>query len=97
MLSLVNPDQVDPNFVERQAIINRIIAAGLNSMVGHTANNMSQSEERKLLDAFVSQSFDKILPCWPALDDRIKFFIFKAHVVEFENYMAEKNKVKSNV
>ena len=90
MLSLVNPEQNDPVAIEKQNLLNKIIAAGLNSLSGYTVQ--TNCKERQLLDQFVAQSFDVILACWPMLDDKIKFFIFKANVVDFENYMREKGR-----
>lgn len=92
MLSLVNPDQLDSEMAERQAIINKIIAAGLNSLVPYINSSADKCEEKRLLDTFVTQSLDKVLPVWNQLDDRIKFFIFKAHISDFEVFISEKNK-----
>lgn len=89
MLSLVTPNQEDPVMQERQIVLNKVIAAGLNSLAQY-AGARTEAEERKLLDTFVIQSFENILPCWPYLDDRIKFHIFKIHAEDFEKYMIEK-------
>ena len=88
MLSLVESEQTDAKEAEKQILMNKIIAAGLNSLVSFVNNQSSQ--ERNLLDSFVQQSFDKILPCWSMLDDRVKFFIFKAHISDFESFMRQK-------
>jgi hypothetical protein len=97
MLSLVDSDQVNALNAEKQALLNKIIAAGLNSLSGYAANQ--NAPERQLLDSFVNQSFDKILPCWGLLDDRIKFFVFKTYISEFESFMQAKvseSNVRSN-
>lgn len=93
MLSLVTPEQANIKNAEKEAVINKLIAAGLNSLVGHLNSNTNTSEERRLLELFMTQSFEKIMPCWPMLDDRIKFHVFKTNLVEFEKFMLEKSKV----
>jgi hypothetical protein len=93
MLSLVESEQASLQELEKQNLMNKIIAAGLNSLVGHI-NNPS-SPERALLDSFVNQSFDRILPCWNMLDDRVKFFVFKSHILDFESYMHQKLESKN--
>jgi hypothetical protein len=95
MLSLVDPETVDGAERDKQEVVNRIIAAGLNSMsgkIGFATTLDPASPERQLLDAFVSQSFERILPCWPHLDEKIKFYIFKSNVEEFLQYMNTKSK-----
>lgn len=95
MLSLVESTQA--NDAEREALMNKIIAAGLNSIIVYASSNQSQPHpDRVLLEKFAQQSFDKILPCWSMLDDKVKFFIFKSNVEEFENFMRLKSGV-SNV
>ena len=88
MLSLVNPGQVDSLSSEKQELLNKIIASGLNSLVGFI--NQPDSAQHQLLQSFVNQSFDKIMPCWHLLNDQIKFFIFKVHLKEFELYIQQK-------
>ena len=93
MLSLVNPEQANVSSAEKDLIVNKIIAAGLNSLVAHVSINANpNTDERKIIDLFISQSFDKIMPCWGMLDDRIKFHIFKSNISEFEQYMLEKSR-----
>lgn len=94
MLSVVNTDSTITLEHEKQIILNRVIAAGINSLSGYINNN-TNDPNKMLLDSFISQSFDKVLAVWPMLDERIKFHIFKANIVDFENYM--KDKVGQNV
>ena len=89
MLSLVSQAQVDTETAEKQMIMNKIIAAGLNSLSSYTNNN-ANGPEKQLLETFASKSFDIILACWPMLDDKIKFFIFKHYIVDFEGFMRDK-------
>lgn len=96
MLSLVNAERGTSENEEKQMILNKIIAAGLNSLAIH-ASQKSDSEERKVLENFVSQSFENIIPCWQFLDDKIKFFVFKIHAEEFAKYMTEKQRGNANV
>lgn len=71
---------------EKRELLNKIIAAGLNSL-SHATNVTSPSPEKELLDTFVSQSFEEVLPCWQFLNLQIQFHVFKAHITEFEKYM----------
>jgi hypothetical protein len=87
MLSLVNPEEV--NAAERQLIVDKLIAQGLNSLVSHI--NTKDTPEKALIDSFVNQSFDRILPCWHMLDERMKFYIFKANISEFEKFLAQRS------
>lgn len=89
MLSLVNQEQIETAAMEKQLLMNKIVAAGLNSLSSYTNNN-SSAAEKQLLETFTEKSFDVILSCWPLLDDRIKFFVFKHYVSDFENYMRGK-------
>lgn len=93
MLSVVSSESPDIAQQERQIILNKIIAAGVNSLTSAilTSNSNPNDPNRQLLDSFISQSFDKVMAVWPMLDERIKFHIFKANISEFENYMREKN------
>jgi hypothetical protein len=88
MLSLVNPEQVDTLSFEKQELLNKIIASGLNSLTGYM--HQPNAPEHQLLQSFINQSFDKIMPCWHLLNDQIKFFIFKAHLKDFESYIQQK-------
>jgi hypothetical protein len=90
MLSLVDAESSNAIENEKQILLNRIIAAGINSLSGAATSSNSQNPDRQLLDSFVSQSLDKVLAVWPNLDDRIKFYIFKANISEFEEYMKQK-------
>ena len=65
---------------EREELLNRIIAEGLNSL-------NTSGPDKELLDAFVSQSFDRVLPCWDHLSESIRFYIFKVYINDFKKFM----------
>ena len=75
----------EADLLERQQILNRIIAAGLNSLSHQSVNGSGPDKE--LLDTFVSKDFVQVLPCWPLLNEQIKFYIFKTHISSFEKFM----------
>jgi len=84
-------ENVEENSNNKQEVLNRIIAAGLNSLVGWTTNHSGlESPERKLLDAFAEQSFDRIIPCFDLLDPRIQLYVFKPHKEAFLEYMLQR-------
>jgi hypothetical protein len=93
VLSVVSSENLDVAQQERQLVINKIIAAGVNSLTSSilSSNSNPNDPNRQLLDNFISQSFDKVMAVWPMLDERIKFHIFKANISEFEKYMKEKS------
>lgn len=87
MLSLVNQEEVSG--AERQLVINKLIAQGLNSLVSHL--HTKDTPEKVLIDSFVNQSFDQILPCWSMLDEKMKFYIFKVNILEFEKFLMQRS------
>lgn len=84
--------QIEQNLDERQEMINKIIAAGLNTLSCHLKDE--SAPEKKLLDKFVMADFMTILACWPHLNEQIKFHVFKTHLSAFEIFMKEAVKGK---
>lgn len=77
---------------EKQQLLNKIIAAGLNSL--SYSINSGANPEKDLLDIFVSKEFIQILPCWAHLNEQVKFYIFKTHIEAFERFMKSEAKGK---
>jgi len=61
----------------KQDILNTLIAKGVNSLQFET------EEDKAVLEAFASQSFEHISQCWGELSDKVKFFIFATYSHEF--------------
>lgn len=76
----------DAILLERQLVLNKVIAAGLNSL-SHCTTYTASTPDKELLDTFVSQDFDQVLPCWDMLNEQIRFYIFKTHIKSFEKFM----------
>lgn len=68
----------------KEECLNKIIAAGANAL-GKKVN--ASEEENQLLERFVKEAFDVIIPCWDNLDDKVRFKIFQAHLTDFKEYM----------
>jgi hypothetical protein len=77
---------------EKQKVLNKVLAAGLNSLV--STATYSKGPDKDLLDKFITESFDKVFPCWDMLDDKIKFYVFKLYMPDFENFL--KNKIEAS-
>lgn len=73
--------------IDLSAIHNKIIAAGVNSLM---LTSKLDGLESKLLNEFLRSSFDIIIPCWDHLDDKVKFQIFLIHLDRFKDYMVGK-------
>lgn len=67
-----------------EELLNRIIAAGLNSLGDKIQYD---SEQKALMDEFVGQSFDRIIPCFNLLNERVQLYAFRPHKEEFLAYM----------
>jgi hypothetical protein len=80
---------VEDTSLEKQNVLNQIIAAGLNSLAGYTGVHAT-GPNKELLDAFAEQSFDRIIPCFDLLDSRIQLYVFMPHKDEFLRFMKQK-------
>ena len=67
---------------KEEDVLNRIIAAGLNSMMVYP-----KEEDEALINLFTQESFKQIIACWPMLSSKVRFKIFESHSVAFEKYM----------
>lgn len=78
-------EQTEQQVLTEQDCLNKIIAAGANAL-----SKSAQSEtEKALLDNFIQDSFEVIMPCWEYLNEAVQFKIFKLHLDKFTAYMKQ--------